>query len=135
VSTTISSPTYIDTLCDDSLHSGPPPTLIFGGLHGADPGATSGVRGADESNAADLIRFYPNPVKKGDAISVDLGTLRSATRIVVTDVTGKEMARENRGTQGGTVTIGTRDWSAGVYLVTVTSGTVTRTGRVVLLDK
>lgn len=126
----------IDTLCNDSLPPPPPPSNLTHRGNDGDGGseAVSAVDPTTGENGAGALRFYPNPIKRGEPISIDFGARReSPAEIMVTDLTGKTIAQQRREANGGVFSIATDGWSAGTYLVTVTIGGASETHRVVLL--
>lgn len=84
------------------------------------------------------INFFPNPVTVGEPVSLrcDL-RLASNVAITVSDLSGVVIFRSDDDRPAGfnLVTIPTKEWRPGSYIVKVTAGNVTRSRRIVVTDK
>jgi hypothetical protein len=135
------------TICNDTLHihSCDSTTTTGGPTNRAGRGdlsdnATSAVgpEGAGGARAPLTVSFFPNPVRRGEALSLRCGLGSAGTvSILVTDLSGKEIYRGNDEVTEGEMLlrIPTDGWRSGTYLIKVTKGTASQTRRVVVTEK
>jgi Secretion system C-terminal sorting domain len=91
-----------------------------------------------KSISAKEIITYPNPVRYGDAITVEYGTA-GAERIdvVVSDMLGNTVysGTAEKPAAGSTLRIGTAGWAAGTYMLRIDADGITRTGHVTVVAR
>jgi hypothetical protein len=85
-----------------------------------------------------IVSAYPNPVKRGDDITLHYTLAKDAVAtLTVDDINGREIYRRSRSYFAGNsdVAVSTRGWSAGTYIVTVKIGDRVETHRIIVADK
>ncbi|MDB5035183.1 MAG: lipoprotein [Chlorobi bacterium] len=115
-----------------SIHGGAAPGTLTGISH-------ENVAGAPANAAtADLATTYPNPVSVGSSFQLQytLGGGK-AFSVVISDVSGNIVYTQKgeSDSRSGSLTVSTKGWTAGSYLVKVDLGTETQTKRMVVIDK
>lgn len=107
----------------DEAYDGDPPPNSFN---------NSGADEVQEQNANSSVRFYPNPVKQGENIALDLtGMGTGNAEITVVDATGKNIGQLHD-VPNNQPAISTQGWSAGVYIITVERGGTRESIRVIV---
>ncbi len=96
--------------------------------------------GADpEDLSIDLDRdgsFYPNPIRRGEVLTVMMEGATGAVDISVANTVGEIVSQSEEAADvgAGAVSISTAGWSAGTYMVTVGDGMNLRTIRVTVIE-
>lgn len=89
------------------------------------------VSSADETGKSPAA-LYPNPVRSGSSVTLDLPATSGSVEITVTDVSGTVI---HTGTANGTkVSLGTTGWTAGVYAVRLSQNGKVSTRQIVVTD-
>jgi len=100
-------------------------------------GGHQGVSGVDPTTKMSSLRFYPNPVKKGGAVTLEFASApSSAIEVTVTNGVGESVERMTTTSDGALTRFSFRtdDLSAGVYVVEVSDGTNKETVRIIVTD-
>ncbi|MEP7217784.1 MAG: T9SS type A sorting domain-containing protein [Bacteroidota bacterium] len=111
---------------------------------GAAPGTLTGISQDNVADApadaatASLANLYPNPVPAGSSFQLKymLAGGRDVS-VVISDVSGNIVytEKEETNSSGGTMTVSTKGWAVGSYLIKMSLGTKTQTQRIVVIDK
>jgi hypothetical protein len=91
----------------------------------------------DAEAPAEAMVSYPNPVKRGDKVTIDFHTHRSGQAdLVVTDALGNVVSQSALALNGEPMelTLNTDGWRAGAYVVAVHEGSTTRSVRVIVIE-
>ncbi|MBR1626212.1 MAG: fibronectin type III domain-containing protein [Bacteroidales bacterium] len=82
-----------------------------------------------DAESALMIAVYPNPVT--DKVTIDMDGSANDVRIMITDVSGKVIFKDNSFKDMHNITINTRNFVAGVYYLTVTTDKATTTKKLI----
>ncbi|MEO5930906.1 MAG: T9SS type A sorting domain-containing protein [Candidatus Kapaibacterium sp.] len=114
-------------------------------IHGGTaPGTLTGIPQDNVADApagaatASVANMYPNPVPAGSSFQLKymLASGRDVS-VVISDVSGNIVYTEKGETNSGSgsLTVSTKGWAVGSYLIKMDLGTETQTKRIVVIDK
>lgn len=88
-----------------------------------------------EPGTGSSLSAYPNPIKVGEELTVDL-TSRGMNFVRVADLLGNVLYTDRYSVEDSKATLGipTKNWESGTYLVTVTANGSTSAQRIVVVD-
>jgi hypothetical protein len=86
----------------------------------------------------DAIAFYPNPIRAGDAFTVEMGASAAGSGgVLVSDIAGRTVYEGaiDGASPKASVRIGTEGWAPGSYVIRVDIQGRTRTGRITVVAR